>query len=136
MSFFQLIEKRRSVRKFQKKPISDEQLRRILEAANSAPSAGDLQAYLIVVVRDKETKEKLVRAALGQEFIAEAPVSLIFCADKKRSGARYGQRGRDLYSIQDATIACTYAQLAAAELERGRVWVGDFLEEQVQDNLN
>ncbi|HEX5999469.1 MAG TPA: nitroreductase family protein [Hyphomicrobiaceae bacterium] len=57
----------------------------ILAAAQSAPSAGDLQAYRIVVVTDRETKALLAKAALGQHFIAEAPTVLVFFADILRS---------------------------------------------------
>ena len=69
---------------------------------------------------------------VGQEFLAQASVDLVFCANPQRSAVKYGKRGRELYSIQDATIACTYAMLAAQELDLATVWVGAFQEEPVR----
>lgn len=131
MEFFEVIKSRHSVRKFKERPVEEEKLQRILEAANSAPSAGDLQAYEIVVVRDEESKRKLVSAAYEQEFIAKAPLILVFVAHPERSSRRYGRRGAELYCIQDATIATAYAQLAATALGLGCVWVGAFDENEV-----
>ncbi len=63
----------------------------------------------------------------------EAPVCLVFCADPSRSAPKYGERGSELYSVQDATIAATYAMLAAVDLGLSTVWVGAFDEEKVQE---
>ena len=136
MEFFKLIEKRQSTRKFQKKPVGKEKLTKILEAINSAPSAGNLQAYDVIVIEDKATREKLAEAALGQEFIVEAPVALVFCTNSDRTSFKYGRRGRELYCIQDATIACAYAQLAATSLGLASVWVGAFSEAGVSTLLS
>ena len=56
----------------------------------------------------------------------------MFCTDPSRSAEKYGERGRELYSIQDATIAGTFAMLAAVDLGLSTVWVGDFDEESVR----
>ena len=93
MSFFSLIQSRRSVRLFKETPVEAEKLHRILEACNLAPSAGNLQGYEIYVVTDPEQRQALVRAALGQEFLAQAPVDLVFCANPQRSAVKYSQRG-------------------------------------------
>lgn len=53
-----------------------------------------------------------------------------------RSAAKYRQRGAGLYSVQDATIACAYAQLAATELGLGTVWVGAFDDDAVAKAVN
>ncbi len=131
MEFVDVLASRRSVRSYSDREVSDEAVSFILEAANSAPSAGDLQAYEIVVVRDKSVRAKLARAALGQWFIAEAPVDLVFLANPERSRVRYGRRGEVLYCIQDATIAATFAMLAATSLGLGTCWVGAFSDEAV-----
>jgi len=52
-------------------------------------------------------------------------VALVFCTHAARAG-RYGKRGELLYAIQDATIACTFAMLAATALGLATVWVGAF----------
>ncbi len=136
MEFFDVIEKRHSVRSFRSKEVEAEKLEKIIEAANKAPSAGNLQGYEIVVVREKETKQRLSKAALNQEFIAEAPIALVFCANPVRSSAKYGERGANLYCVQDATIAAAYAQLAATDLGLASVWVGAFATEEVSRTIN
>ena len=133
MKFSEVISRRFSVRAYQPTPVEDAAVQAILEAANSAPSSGNLQAYEIIVIRDVERKRQLAKAALEQWFIAEAPVVLVFLANLDRGHARYGQRGADVYCLQDATIACAYSQLAATALGLGACWVGAFDEEAVRD---
>jgi nitroreductase len=135
MEFAEVLANRRSVRSFKPQPVDEAKLKRIFEAANSAPSAGNLQAYQVRVVQDRAKKKALAQAAYGQGFIAEAPVSLVFCSDANRSAAKYGKRGSELYSVQDATIAGTFAMLAAVDLGLATVWVGDFDEKKVQQIL-
>lgn len=126
-----LFRMRRSVRRFDRRPIPREVLRSILDAADAAPSAGDLQAYKIVCVQDASTRCALAEAAQQQIFVAQAPVVLVFLADTERSSARYGWRGAELYGVQDASIACAYAQLQAHVLGLGSTWVGAFDERTV-----
>jgi len=136
MDFFEVLEKRRSIRKYKDEKVEDEKLLKILNAANSAPSAGNLQAYEIFLVRDKRKKHLLARASFDQHFIEEADVVLIFCANPSRSSKYYGRRGERLYCLQDATIAASYAQLAATALGLGSVWVGAFDDEKVLEIIN
>lgn len=133
MDFFDLVQKRQSIRSFQAKKVEEENLKKILEAANRAPSAGDLQAYEIVVIRNSDQKRKLYQAALEQEAVLEADVVLVFFANPSRSSAKYGERSRKLYSLQDATIAASYAQLAVSNLGLGCVWIGAFDENEVKE---
>ena len=124
VEFFETLRMRRSVRAFEDRPLEEEKLQRILAAANSAPSAGNLQAYEIVIVREHALRQKLVPAVYNQAFVAEAPVVLIFCANSQLSQAKYGAQGGEFFSLQDATIACAYAELAVAALGLGTVWIG------------
>lgn len=133
--FFQTVRARHSIRAFSSRAVEQEHLQAILDAANRAPSAGNLQAYEIYVVTNRARREDLAWAALDQEFVAQAPVVLVFCAHPARSEKKYGERGRWLYSIQDATIACAYAQLAATALGLATVWVGAFREEAVREAI-
>lgn len=132
MEFFDVVRQRRSTRTFAQKSIAEDKLRCILEAANAAPSAGNLQSYEIYMVTGKRRREELARAAHEQLFVACAPVSLVFCADSSRSVERYGKRAEKLYAVQDATIACTFAMLAATALGLGSVWVGAFEPEDIR----
>jgi nitroreductase len=129
MDYFEVVKTRHSVRAFQKRPVEEEKIRRIIEVINLAPSAGDLQAYEVVVVKDGMVKDKLAKAALSQNFVSEAPVCFVFVAYPERSSKKYGRRGSELYCIQDAAIATTYAMLAATSLGLSSTWVGAFHEE-------
>jgi nitroreductase len=133
LEFFEIISQRRSVRAYSPKPVGEENLKKIFQAANMAPSAGNLQAYQVHVFRSEDKKKALARAALDQTFLIEAPVCLVFSADPSRSATKYGERGSELYSVQDATIAGTFAMLAAVDLGLSTVWVGAFDEQMVRD---
>lgn len=136
MNLFETISRRRSVRAFRDEPIGSDLIGRVLDAANRAPSAGNLQAYEIVLVTQPPIKEALAQAALHQYFLVEAPVVLVFATNPHRSAIKYGQRGENLYCLQDATIACTYAQLAATALGLvANVWVGAYNDQAIRDIL-
>ena len=135
MDFFTLLESRRSIRMYASQEIEPDKLEKILTAANRAPSAGNLQAYEIILVRSPAVKHQLAQAALDQGFLVQAPVVLAFCANPDLSAVRYADRGRTLYCLQDATIACAYAQLAAPALGLASVWVGAYHDEAVRQAL-
>ncbi|MBI3097242.1 MAG: nitroreductase family protein [Planctomycetes bacterium] len=126
MEFHELLRTRRSIRDFEPRPVEAEKMRAVLEAANAAPSAGDLQAYEIVLVTDPGVRSALAAAAHEQPCMLAAPAMLVFFANPARTSGRYGCRGIELYCLQDASIACAYAQLRATDLGLGSVWVGSF----------
>ncbi|HUV05246.1 MAG TPA: nitroreductase family protein [Armatimonadota bacterium] len=126
MEFFDTVRNRHSVRSYQPRELEEEKLNTLVEAVNLAPSAGDLQGYEVIVVRSTSTKEALARAAYGQSAVTEAPMALVFCADRLLSASKYGRRGAELYAVQDATIAAAYCQLAATALGLATVWIGAF----------
>lgn len=135
--FFQTVRLRHSVRKYQTElPVAEEKLHAILETASAAPSAGDLQSYHMVVVRSAAQREALAATTEDQAFIAEAPLSIVFCSDKRRAADKYGERGKNLYAVQDATIAAAYAQLAVVAAGMGSTWIGHFDEDKVSDCLH
>lgn len=132
MEFIDVLNKRHSIRAFKERPVEEDKLSKIMEAVNTAPSAGNLQAFEVYVVRDNKRKNDLSIAAIYQEFISEASVCLVFCANPARSAIKYGERGKTLYSLQDATIAATFAVLRAVDLGLGTAWVGAFDEQRVK----
>ena len=135
--FFATVRHRHSVRRYQpNRPVEEEKLHGILEMACAAPSAGDLQAYHIVAVTDEAMRLALSKAANNQAFVATAPVCLVFCAEPEQSAQEYGDRGRELYALQDTTIAATYAQLAAVAEGLASAWVGFFDEQAVSELLH
>ena len=135
MDFFSVLKERHSVRLFQARPIEAEKLQAILEAINRAPSAGNLQAYEVYLVQQARLRADLARGSGNQDFLAQAPIVLVFCAHAKRAEERYAARGTELYCVQDATIACTFAMLAATALGLSSVWVGAFDEQTVRETV-
>jgi nitroreductase len=133
---FQAITGRRSVRTFKSDPIPEDVINRLLEAAQWAPSAGNMQARDFIVVKDSDVKLRLAEASWGQYFIAEAPVVIIVCANLERSAQRYGERGKSLYAILDAAAAVENLLLAAYALGLGTCWIGAFDDDRVKRTLS
>ena len=73
MDVMDAIKTRKSVRAYLDKPVEDEKLNAVLEAARLAPSASNRQEWRFVVVREPETRLKLSAAAGGQSFVGDAP---------------------------------------------------------------
>jgi len=125
--FWQVLTGRRSVRAFERSQnVSDEQVQQLLQAAIAAPSAGNMQPWFFYVVRDLEVRRRLARAAWGQDFVAEAPVAIVVCAEPERSARRYADRGRELYCLQDTAAATENILLTAVALGLAACWVGAF----------
>lgn len=133
MNVFEAIRGRRSIRSFASEPVDEKDLKKILEAAIAAPSAGNRQPWEFVVVKNPEQKRKLADAAFGQSFIEEAPVAIVVCANAPRTARVYGNRGEDLYCIQDTAAAIQNINLAAYALGYGTCWVGAFDERRVAE---
>jgi nitroreductase len=129
MEFYDVIKTRRSVRRFLKRPIPDDVLGRVLEAARIAPSGGDRQPWRFVVVKDEEKKKKIARACYEQDFVAEAPVVVVCCAVKCSSGY---QPWQDEAGRRDAVIATDHLILAARNEGLGSCWVGALHDKQVK----
>ena len=105
-----------------------------IKLANLAPSAGNLQARDFIIVEDIKIKKELSEAALNQEFIVEAPVNIVVCANLSRISS-YGKRGSELYCIQDSAAAVEHILLLAADNGLGACWVGAFNEYDVSKAL-
>ena len=131
MDVFEAIKERRSIRAYTAEKVSDKDVERLIDAARWAPSAGNIQPWEFVVVKEGETKRRLSDAALNQTFIETAPVVIVVCADLNRSSMGYGSRGKNLYSLQDTAAATENILLAAQELGLATCWVGAFRDKEV-----
>ena len=136
MDIFEAIAKRRSIRKYKKQDVDDKLIGVLLWAAAQAPSAGNLQEWRFIVVRDERTKEILYNAAWKQEHVKQAPVLIIVASDLEVQSMRYGKRGELVYSLEDAAAAIENMLLAATALDLGTCWIGAFDEEEVKFALN
>lgn len=135
MNLLEIIKGRRSIRRFKSDLIPEDTLNQLKDALIWAPSAGNLQSRRFYFVFNREVKERLSGAALNQHFIAEAPLSIVCCADM-RIERFYGSRGRDLYALQDVAASIQNLMLLAHSLGLGSVWVGAFHEDEVSKIMN
>jgi len=131
MNVMDAIKTRKSVRAYLDRPVEEEKLSVILEAGWFAPSASNRQDWRFVIVREVEKRKKLAQAAGSQDFIAEAAVVIVACAENDGHVMKCGQ---PCYPI-DVAIALDHMTLAAVELGLGTCWIGHFDEEKVKEIL-
>lgn len=110
---------RRSVRAYEKKPVPDDLVRDILEAAMAAPSAVAKDPWRFVVVKDPDTLKRLSDALPNGKMLADAEVGIVVCGEL--AAAHDGQLS---YLLQDTSAAIQNALLAASALGLGAVWLG------------
>ncbi len=117
MTFSQLTKERVSVRAYEERPVEQEKLDKILEAARIAPTAANFQPVRLFVVQSKEGLNKVSITA----NIFHAPVAIIVCADKTKAWVRPvdGMITTDI----DASILTTHLMLATTEQGLGSVWI-------------
>jgi nitroreductase len=118
------IENRRSIRKYKSKPVPQEVLLQLLEAARRAPSGANRQPFNLIVVTDPAKKKGLVPLCKNQQFVDEAPVFIAGIDDPQQKWNRV-----------DLTIALDHLSLAAEEKGLGTCWVGAFDPEKLGEYL-
>jgi len=131
---FTILSTRRSTRKFDKTKVEDWKVDKILAAADTAPTAGNFQGFQVFYVKNKKTKEALVEAANNQPYV-NSPVVLVFCMDPDRIKMKFPPNILEKFSLQDATLAAAYAQLAASGLGLSSIWIGMIDEEKIKTIL-
>ena len=145
-STLEILNNRRSIRKYADTPITREEKDAILNAAMRSPTAGNMMLYTIIEVEDQKLKDRLAVSCDNQPFIASAPYLLLFVADYQRwmdlfrySGAegkckenklepRLAEEGDLLLACCDALIAAQTAVIAAESMGIGSCYIGDILE--------
>lgn len=127
------IKERRSVKKFKTEPLPEATIGRLIEAARCAPSAGNLQPWHFTVVLNEGVRHKLADATSDQSFLADAPACIVVSAEPRLSASRFGDRGEELYCIQDTASAIQNMLLAATAYGIASCWVGAFDETAVRD---
>ncbi len=112
--FEELIQKRRSIRRFQDRSVEPEKIDRLMEAALRAPSSRSLNPWEFVVVDDRALLTSLAACKPhGASFLASAPLGIVVCADPARC---------DVW-VEDCSIAVTFVQLMAVSLDLGSCWI-------------
>ena len=123
--FLNFLATRVSVREYEEGCITEDDASYLLTAASKAPSAGNLEAWDVVIVTDPGQLEMLADAAGNQHQIKDAGCVFCVCANYVRAMSRYGERGI-MFAVEDATIAATYMMLAAHARRLHTCWVGAF----------
>jgi nitroreductase len=131
MELKEVIEKRESVRDYEDKPIPQDKRLRVLDAARLAPSGSNRQPWKFVVVKDRQTRQKLAQAAEGQTFVGKAPVVIAAVATMPELVMICGVAE---YAV-DLAIAVDHLTLAAVNEGLGTCWIGAFSQEKVCDIL-
>ncbi|MBI5064636.1 nitroreductase family protein [Candidatus Woesearchaeota archaeon] len=117
---------RRSIRSYEKKEVEFEKLVNILDAGRFAPSAGNVQDWKFILVNEEDKIEKVGNACLEQDWVDEAQVMVVVCSEPVKEDRMYGDRGKNLYSIQNSACAAQNMLLAAHAQGLGGCWVGSF----------
>ncbi len=134
MNFENLVINRRSIREYDDRPVSEDDVLKIINAGRWAPTAGNSQEIRYIVVRKKFIKERLAQAAFGQDWMVKAPVIIAVCANLEILEAKYGEMAYR-YALCDGGAAIENMLLMATELGLGSCWVGAFDSEKVRTIL-
>jgi nitroreductase len=134
LDLFKIFSTRRSTRKFDKTKVEEWKIDKILAAADTAPTAGNFQGFEVFYIKNQKAKEALVEAANNQPYV-NAPLVLVFCMDPSRVKLKFPPNILEKFSLQDATLAASYSQLAASGVGLSSIWIGMFDEEKVKSIL-
>ncbi|HJU78991.1 MAG TPA: nitroreductase family protein [Nitrososphaeraceae archaeon] len=132
---FKIISMRRSTRRFTNEPVEEWKIDKILAAADTAPTAGNFQAFQVCYIKNKQVKRALAEAANNQPYV-NAPAVFVFFMDPERIRMKLPPDKLQKFSLQDATLAASYAQLAASALGLSTIWIGMIDEEKIKSILN
>jgi nitroreductase len=132
MDTMEAIESRKSIRDYEDRPVPEDKLRRVLEAARLAPSASNRQRWKFIVVRDEKRRQALSRAAGGQAHIAKAPVVIAAVSTMPE----YVMRCEVPAYAVDLAIAVDHMTLAAVDQGLGTCWIGAFSQQEARNILN
>lgn len=117
MELYEGIQKRRSIRRYENRPVEKEKIDRLLRAAMQAPSAANQRPWEFIVVENKETLQKLSKAHVYATPMKEAALGIIVLL--REAGLPFPQ-----YCQQDLAAATENILLAAVDLGLGAVWMG------------
>lgn len=136
MNVDEAIRQRRSSRSYSEKEVKHEHLVKVLNAGRHAPSSGNVQNWVFVIVKNEEKKREIAKACLNQIWMVQAPVHIVICNDLVAVKRAYGERGERLYGIQNCAAAAQNMILEAESLGLGTCWVGSFDNDAVKRILN
>jgi len=119
------IKKTSQVKSYLDRDVKHRDVAKLLDAARFAPSSGNIQNWRFLIVRNKETKEKIARACLDQLWIQEAPVLIIVCSNNSNIKTMYPKKWKK-YSRENCAAAVQNIILQAASLGLSSCWIRSF----------
>lgn len=134
MELWEAIKGRRSVRSFVNKPVERALLERLIEAAVWAPTGGNAQTWIFIVVNEKSRIEKI--RAISPGLLGEPTALIVVCQDKDLAYKKGGELGRDTLSVMDAAIASQNIALQASAEGLGSCLVLSFHKKGIQGLIN
>jgi nitroreductase len=129
----ELLQSHRSIRKFQDREVDQSIVEELVRAGQGAATSSFIQACTVIQVNDPQAREKLYSAAAGQQYVKEAPVFLVFCADMQRHRLACDMHQADMLSgfteqFLTASVDCAlFAQnvlVGAESLGLGGCYIG------------
>ncbi len=106
MNFSDLVEKRRSVKKYNRDhEFTDEEIKKLMELTIQSPTAFNIQNWRFLIVRDKELREKMEEASWYQKQVTESSMMVVVCGDKlawKEDTERYYKNAPD--KVRDSMV--------------------------------
>jgi nitroreductase len=116
MDILEVIETRRSIRKYKPEPVSEDEINKILQAGRWAPSAANSQPWKFIVIRSKEMRGNLADALPTGRFISDAPLGIAVVINPRASTR----------PIEDGAAATQNMLLEAHSLGLGACWIGTY----------
>ena len=142
MKILDVIQTRRSVRRFSEKKVDRKIIQTCLEAAHLAPSAENSQPWRFVILDDQETIKAFGASVFTgiyktTQWAIKAPVLIALCSDLDFLANRMGRLFQGIpFYLLDVGIAGEHLVLQAAELGLGSCWIGWFNVKQAKKRLN
>jgi nitroreductase len=138
MNLYDLIMKRRSARNFKNQEIPEHIIEELLDAANNAPSGGNIQPISIILVQETERRKELAEMVGDQPWVKNAPLSMIFCIDFfriKKWASMFeadfkGEKALSHFLIAYADLMCSAQNVVilAESYGLGSVYIGTILD--------
>lgn len=135
MELDNIIHTRRTCRDFKKKDLSMGTIGEVLDISRFAPSAGNVQNWYFIIVKDEEKKEALVDKCKGQAWMIDAPALIVICNKSDECTKKFKEKGEQ-FSIQNCAIISSYITLKATDLGLGTAMVGAFDDKEVKKVLD
>jgi nitroreductase len=144
MDFDDVVAKRRSIRSYEDRDVPEEMINQLLAYGHQAPTAGNLQPWEFIVVRDAEQRRRVVETTFRgnqvhgdahQDWLMEAPVFIVVVADKEKSAARYGDKALKTLIYLDCSACVENILLGAVNLDLASCYISGFREPELRTVL-